>query len=307
MSVSITFWVVFNLFVLVMLALDLGVLHRRAHEASYREALSWSVLWIALSLCFSGIIFWTMGNQKGLEFLAGYVVEKSLSVDNLFLFAVIFNSFAIPMRYQHRVLFWGILGALVMRAIMIFFGITLLEKFHWLFYVFGGFLILTSIKMMVMEEKPFDPKNHPLMRWITRFFPVDTNIQGQQLFIKGANGRRVATPLFVALLFIEFTDLIFALDSIPAILAITRDPFIVYTSNVFAIMGLRSLYFLLARAMDQFHYLKMGLAVILGFVGTKMVIMDVYDIPIALSLGVIVLVLGVSIWASVRRLRRLNL
>lgn len=294
-------WVGFNAFVLAMLALDLGVFHRTAHEVSVREAAGWSALWVALSLVFAAGVGRFMGDQSGLEFLTGYLIEKALSVDNIFIFVLIFSYFQVPARYQHRVLFWGILGALVMRGAMISAGVLLLERFHWIIYVFGAFLVITGIRMAVSKETNIEVEANPIIRLVRRMMPVSTRYHGQAFFAReeiGGRLRTVATPLFVVLVLVETTDLIFALDSIPAVFAVTRDPFIVYTSNVFAILGLRALYFLLAGIIHKFHFLKLGLSVVLAFVGTKMLISEVYHLPIGWSLGVIATVLGTSVAAS---------
>ena len=300
-------WVGFNVFVLAMLTLDLGVFHRHAHAVTVREATIWSVIWIGLSMIFSvGIyFFWDTlapassytNGEASLAFLTGYLIEKSLSVDNIFVFALLFTYFAVPAAYQHRVLFWGILGALVMRATLIVAGAALLKEFHWIIYIFGGFLILTGVKMAVHRDEEIHPERNPLIRFFRRLMPVTEGYVGDKFFIRRA-GALMATPLFLVLLIVESTDLVFAIDSIPAIFAVTNDPFIVYTSNVFAILGLRSLYFMLAGAIMKFHYLKPALAVVLVFVGVKMVMVDIYKIPVALSLGIIASVLGVAVLAS---------
>jgi tellurite resistance protein TerC len=291
-------WVGFNLFVLVMLALDLGVFHRKAHVVTFRESIIWTVVWVALALCFNFGVWHYLGSQKALEFFTGYVIEKSLSVDNVFVFALLFSYFAVPPLYQHKVLFWGILGALVLRAIMIFLGAALITKFSWIIYVFGAFLILTGIKMIVKREEEIHPERNPIVRWFKRLMPVTADYRGDKFFVR-ENGVRMATPLFVVLLLVEFTDLIFAVDSIPAIFAVTTDPFIVYTSNVFAILGLRSLYFALAGMMDKFHYLKIGLGAVLTFVGVKMCLgHSPWKIDTHLSLLVIVTILASSVVAS---------
>ncbi len=290
-------WIGFNILVLAMLALDLGVFHRQAHEVKVKEALIWSAVWIALAMLFNaGIYFWR-GSEVALEFFTGYLIEKSLSVDNIFVFILIFSYFSVPALYQHKVLFWGILGALLMRAILIAVGATLIAKFHWIIYVFGGFLIITGVKMALQKSTGIHPEKNPLVRLFKRFMPVANEYHGEKFFIK-ENGRRFATPLFIVLLMVEFTDLVFAVDSIPAIFAITKDPFIVYTSNVFAILGLRSLYFALAGVMGYFHYLKIGLALVLVFVGAKMMVVDIYKIPIGLSLSVVGGILLLSVLAS---------
>jgi tellurite resistance protein TerC len=310
-------WVLFNLFVLGMLALDLGVFHRKAHTVSLKEASIWSVVWISLALLFNlGIyLYWDVINpaslytnsEAALAFLTGYLIEKSLSVDNIFVFVLIFGAFAVPAAYQHRVLFWGILGALVMRAILIGVGSVLLKEFHWIIYLFGGFLIFTGIRMAFhrKEENPEEMQNNGLIRFFRRIMPVTEGYEGEKFFTR-RNGVLMATPLFLVLLLVESTDLIFAVDSIPAIFAVTQDPFLVYTSNVFAILGLRSLYFLLAGVVDKFHYLKLGLAVILVFVGTKMVLVDLYKIPVIWSLVVIATILATSIVASLIRANRIE-
>ena len=298
MSNQILWWVFFNIFVLAMLAIDLGVFHRKAHETKIKEALIWSAIWITLALLFNlGIYFWR-GPQTALEFLTGYLIEKSLSVDNLFIFLLIFSYFRVPALYQHKVLFWGILGALVMRAIFIAAGVTLIQKFHWLIYIFGSFLILTGIKMALEKEKEIHPERNPVLRLFRRFMPVTSDYEGDKFLVK-REGRYFATPLFITLLIVETTDVIFATDSIPAILAITLDPFIVYTSNVFAILGLRALYFALAGIMQLFHYLHYGLSAILIFVGAKMLLADIYKIPVGIALGVVAGFLLISVIASI--------
>jgi tellurite resistance protein TerC len=298
-------WVGFNLFVLALLAVDLGVFHRQAHVVSLKEAAGWSVAWIALALTFNAGVYATMGGQAGLEFLTGYLIEKALSVDNIFVFVLIFAYFQVPPKYQHRVLFWGILGALLMRGGMIFAGALLIKQFHWIIYVFGAFLVFTGLRMATQSEHAIEPEANPVVRLVRRFIPVTGQYHGQRFFVRqpvdaGGALRLVATPLFVVLVLVETTDLIFAVDSIPAIFAVTTDPFLVYTSNVFAILGLRSLYFLLAGVIHRFHFLKLGLSVVLVFVGAKMLLSDVYKVPIGLSLGVIALILVAAIGASLR-------
>lgn len=301
MTDNLWLWIGFNVFVLFMLALDLGVFHRKAHVVTFKESIAWTVVWVTLALLFNLGVAHYMGDQKGLEFFTGYVIEKSLSVDNVFVFALLFSYFAVPPLYQHKVLFWGILGALVMRAVMIFLGAALIERFTWIIYVFGAFLILTGIKMIVKREEEIHPERNPLVRWFKKLMPVTNDYRGDKFFVR-ENGVRMATPLFVVLLLVEFSDLIFAVDSIPAIFAVTKDPFIVYTSNVFAILGLRSLYFALAGVMDKFHYLKIGLGVVLTFVGVKMLLgHTVWKIDTHVSLGVIVTVLATSIIVSLLR------
>ena len=298
MTDTLWLWVGFNVFVLLMLALDLGVFHRKAHVVSFRESIAWTVVWITLAMIFNLGVAHYMGDEKGLEFFTGYVIEKSLSVDNVFVIALLFSYFAVPAIYQHKVLFWGILGALIMRAAMIAAGSKLITEFGWVIYIFGAFLILTGIKMIVKNETEIHPEKNPLVRLFKRFMPVTTDFRGDRFFVR-ENGVLFATPLFVVLLIVEFTDLIFAVDSIPAIFAVTTDTFIVYTSNVFAILGLRSLYFALAGVMDKFHYLKIGLGVILTFVGVKMLLAHtVWKIDTHISLGVIVVTLPASVIAS---------
>jgi tellurite resistance protein TerC len=290
-------WAGFLAFVLTMLALDLGVFHRKAHMVSLREAAIWSAIWVLLALGFAVGVYLHFGPERAIEFGTGYLIEKALSVDNIFVFVIIFAYFGVPPALQHRVLFWGILGALVTRAIFILVGGTLIARFHWTIYVFGAVLILTGVKLMLQGEAKMNPGASPLVRAFRRFFPVASNYDGTRFFTI-ENSRRAATPLFLALLTVEATDVIFAIDSIPAIFAITRDPFIVFTSNIFAILGMRSMYFLLAGVVDKFRYLRFGLAGVLLFVGAKMTLVDVYKVPIAASLGVIALLLGGSIFAS---------
>ncbi|WP_420715102.1 TerC family protein [Corallococcus sp. bb12-1] len=295
-------WGGFIAFVFAMLALDLGVFHRKAHAISFKEAGAWSAVWVSLALTFNGILWWRYGSGPGMEFLTGYLIEKSLSVDNIFVFVVIFSAMKIPALYQHRVLFWGILSALVLRAAMIFAGVAMLERFHWLIYVFGAFLILTGIKLFLQRNAEEHPEDGWLMRTARRVIPSTPNFDGQH-FLTVENGRKLATPLLMALLLVEASDVLFALDSIPAIFAVTRDPFIVFTSNIFAILGLRSLFFLMAGAMEKFSYLKVGLSGVLIFVGAKMALVDVVHLSPAVSLGVIGLVLGTSIVASLVKAR----
>jgi tellurite resistance protein TerC len=296
-------WIAFTVFVLGMLALDLGVFHRRARVVSLREAATWSLVWVALALVFGVWVWQALGERKAIEFLTGYLVEKSLSIDNIFIFALVFGYFAVPPRHQHRVLFWGILGALAMRAVFIALGAVLLERFHWIVWVFGAFLVLTGLKMAFAPDRGLEPERNPVVRLVRRLIPVSDRYHGQKFLVR-ENGILTATPLFVVLALVESTDLIFALDSIPAIFAITSDPFIVYTSNVFAILGLRSLYFLLAGVMEKFEFLKLGLAAVLVFVGVKMSIVDLYEIPPFVSLGVVASILALAIVASLLRARR---
>jgi len=304
------FWIIFNAFVLVMLWLDLRVFHRDAHEVAPREALKWSLIWVILSLSFGAGLFIFMGHDKGLEFLSGYLVEKSLSIDNIFIFSVVFHTLSIPLKYQHRILFWGIFGALIMRGLMIWFGVTLIVYFHQILYLLGAFLIYSGLKILWLTDKRFEVETHPIILFLQRYISLTSKIEGPQLWIrsKEAPRRWQATPLFVALALIEGSDLLFAIDSVPAIFAITLDPFIVYTSNVFAILGLRSLYFLLADAIERFYYLKSSVALILCFVGIKMVMMDIYKISTEWSLLVILLILGggigLSFWCRSQNCRK---
>jgi tellurite resistance protein TerC len=296
-SERLILWIGFNIFVLGMLALDLGVFHRKAHAVSIKEASIWSAIWVALAMLFNLGIYFAWGPERGLEFLTGYVIEKSLSVDNLFVFLMIFQYFATPAEYQHRVLFWGIMGALVLRAIFIAAGAALLENFHWMIYVFGAFLIVTGIKMLFQGDEKIEPEKNPVVRLFKRWIPIAPGYHGQSFFIS-QNGKRHATLLMIVLLVVETTDVIFAVDSIPAIFAITQDPFIVYTSNVFAILGLRALYFMLAGIMGMFIYLKVGLSFVLCFVGAKMALVDLFKIPIGVSLAVIGATLALAVIAS---------
>jgi tellurite resistance protein TerC len=294
-------WGAFNVFVVAMLAVDLFVFHREAHEVRAREAAAWSVVWVTLALLFGGGVYLWMGPAAGLEYFTGYVIEKALSVDNIFVFVLIFSTFRVPAKYQHRILFWGVLGALVMRGVMIAAGAYLIEQFHWMLYVFGAFLVFTGIRMAKQDEHDVDLTTNPVLRLVQRLVPVTPGYHGQRFFVRvdhGGVSRLAATPLFVVLALVETTDLIFAVDSIPAIFAVTQDPFVVYSSNVFAILGLRALYFLLADVIQRFHYLKTGLSVVLVFVGIKMLIADVIEVPIGLSLAVIVTVLAAATAAS---------
>jgi len=290
-------WGGFAAFVIAVLALDLGVFHRKAHAVTLREAATWSVVWVTLALVFNAVVWFWLGPTKALEFTTGYVIEEALSVDNIFVFLVLFTFFKVPPAFQHRVLFWGILGAIVMRALFIFAGAALLARFHWVIYLFGGILVVTGIRLFAQRDEEPDPERNPVLRLFRRFVPTVSEYHGQR-FTVVKNGRRFATPLLAVLVAVEATDLIFAIDSIPAVFAVTQDPFIVYTSNIFAILGLRAMYFLLAGVMDRFRYLKPGLATVLVFVGVKMLIAEVYKIPIGVSLGVVASILAVAIGAS---------
>lgn len=303
---SDTMWIAFAVIVVVLLALDLGVFNRKSHVIGVKEALIMSAFWIGIALAFNAVIFWQMGSQSGLEYTAAYVMEKALSVDNLFVFIIIFAFFGIAPEYQHKILFYGIIGALVFRAIFIFAGVTLVEKFDWLLYIFGIFLLITAVKLAVQKDQKVDPDKNIVVRGFKKIMPVSTDSQGGKFFVRNA-GVLAATPLFLALLVIETTDIVFAVDSIPAVMGITTDMFVVYTSNVFAILGLRSLYFALAGIMSAMYYLKYGLAVILGFVGIKMLLpIWGYHVDVLVSLGVILVVLLVAIIASVIRNRHLK-
>ena len=302
MNDNLWLWIGFNTFVLFMLALDLGVFHRKTHVVSFKESIFWTILWVVLAMVFNVGLWYCAGPEKGLEFLLGYVIEKSLSIDNVFIFALIFSSFAVPSINQHKVLFWGVLGALVMRAIMIGVGAALISKFTWVMYIFGAFLVVTGIRMLFTTEGHTDFASNPWVRRLRRLIPFTPNYHGERFFVKKV-GLWHATPLFLVLLIVEFADVIFAVDSIPAIFAVSKDPFIVYTSNVFAILGLRSLYFALAGSMAEFHYLKTGLGVVLAFVGVKMLLgHTAWKIDPVVSLVVIVTVLAISVVAS--RLRQ---
>lgn len=294
---NIWFWVGFNAFVLAMLALDLGVFHRKAHVITAKEAGTWTAVWVSLALVFAAGLYFIYDGATALTFLTGYVLEESLSADNIFVIVLIFSFFRVPQQYQHRVLFWGIVGALLMRGAFIALGTVLLDRFHWITYVFGAMLLITGVRMLFKQDEEFDAEKNPVLRLARRFLPVTDRYDGQKFFTK-VDGKRAATPLFLVLLLVEVTDLIFAVDSIPAIFGVTRDPFLVYTSNIFAVLGLRSLYFLLAGVIDRFHFLKFGLALILVFIGAKMVLVDVIHVPVGWSLLVILLLLAGSIVLS---------
>ena len=291
-------WVGFNIVVFVLLILDLKVFHRKSHVIGVKEALRWTAFWIALSLLFNLVIYFWRGPDTALQFLTGYLIEKSLSVDNLFVFMLIFSYFAVPALYQHKVLFWGILGAIVMRLIFILAGVALIERFHWVMYVFGAFLIFTAIRMAVQKDREIHPEMNPVLRLFRRFIPVTEDYEGDRFFVKRA-GRYLATPLLVVVLVIETTDVIFAVDSVPAVLGITLDPFIVYSSNICAILGLRALYFALAGIMQMFRYLNYGLVTVLMFIGVKMLISGFYEIPVGIALGVVAGVLLISVLLSI--------
>jgi TerC family integral membrane protein len=298
METSFWMWLGFATFIALMLSIDLGLFNRKAHSVSYREAAIWSSIWISLAMVFALIVFTRMGKDSGYEFLAGYLIELSLSVDNLFVFLLLFSYFKVPAQYQHRVLFWGVLGALGMRITMILVGAELIERFQWVNYIFGAFLVYTGLKMLREEEGEIEPEHNPIVRLVTRYVPIIRHYEGQKFFTV-VNRRRVGTLLFLVLIIVEVTDLIFAVDSIPAIFAVTTNRFILYTSNVFAILGLRSLYFLLAGVVEKFHYLRFGLAGVLSFIGAKMLLVIVkIKVPTPLALGVVALILGGSVIAS---------
>jgi len=293
------FWAGFVVFVLAMLLLDLLVLNRKAHVVRMREALGWSAFWIALSLSFNYLVYRTMGRQAGLEFLTGYLIEKSLSVDNLFVFLLIFSYFKVPAQYQHKILFWGIIGALVLRAVFILAGAALLAKFHFLLYLLGAFLVYTGIKMALSADEPeIDPEANPIVKFLGRHLPITNRIDGPEFFLR-RNGILFVTPLFVVLVMVETTDVVFAADSIPAILAVSRDTFIVFTSNVFALLGLRAMYFALAGLMRLFHYLHYGLSLILIFIGGKLLLSEYVHIPMGIALGTVGVILFGSVLLSV--------
>ena len=291
-------WIGFSLFIFTMLSLDLGLFNRKAHTIKYREAWIWSGVWVTLAMIFAGIVFYYLGTQPGFEFLTGYIIELSLSVDNLFVFLLIFSYFKVPAKFQHRVLFWGVMGALFMRLTMIFVGATLINRFHWIIYIFGAFLVYTGIKMFRQEEIDVQPEQNLLIRGVTRFLPITRHYEEEKFFTK-INGKRTGTLLLLVLMVVEVTDLVFAVDSIPAIFAVTTNTFIVYTSNVFAILGLRSMYFLLAGVVEKFRYLRFGLAIVLTFIGLKMLVGAVgFHISIKISLAFVALVLIGSVVAS---------
>lgn len=297
MSETGILWVTFNAFVVAMLAIDLGIFHRKSHEVGVKEALTWTCVWITLAMLFNLFTYYYFDKVKALEFFTGYLIEKSLSVDNIFVIILIFSYFKVPKAYQHKVLFWGILGALVMRFIFILSGVELIHRFHWLIYIFGGFLIITGIRMLTSGDQKIEPDKNPLIKLAKKIMPITTAFEGDKFFVK-RNARTWATPLFLVVILIETTDLIFAVDSIPAILAISDDTFIIYTSNVFALLGLRSLYFALAGIEQYFKYLKFGLSAILVFVGIKMCIVDWFKIPIEISLIVIGFTLAIAMICS---------
>lgn len=292
-----TFWIGFLALIIALLLFDLLWFHRKPHAIAAKEALGWVCFWVALAVAFNGFVYLEFGTGKALEFSTGYLVELALSLDNVFVFIVLFRYFKVPTQFQHRVLFYGILGAIVLRGIFILVGAALLNRFHWLLYVFGAFLVITAIKLLIQKDEGIHPEHNPVLKWLRKLIPITHEYHGQNFFVKSAAGLS-ATPLLAVLVLVESTDVVFALDSIPAIFGITRDPFIVYTSNIFAILGLRALYMLLAGIMDKFHYLKYGLGAVLLFIGVKMLISGFLHIPIVLSLGIVALLLGGSIVIS---------
>lgn len=297
MDIPIWFWIGFGAFLIGMLALDLGVFHRKAKVIAPKEALIWSGIWFSISMVFAAIVYTWHGSQAGTEFLTGYMIEWSLSIDNVFVFVLIFSFFKVPVKYQYRVLFWGVLSALIMRGVLIAAGAALLTNFHWIIFIFGGFLIFSGVRIAIHDESKADPTKNPMVRIFKRFVPTSTEYDGQKFFTRH-NGKLLATPLLTVLIAVEATDLAFAIDSIPAIFAITDEPFIVFTANALAILGLRSLYFALAGVIHKFVYLKYGLALVLVFVGAKMVASDVYHMPAQLSLGIVVSILVTAALAS---------
>jgi len=300
MSYEVVLWISFNLFIFLMLALDLGVFQKKTHAVTVKEALIWSAVWILLALFFNIFIYYDMGKVKALEFFTGYLLERSLSIDNIFVFVLLFSYFKVPAKFQHKVLFWGVLGALILRAALILLGVVLIHKFAWIIYVFGAFLVFTGLKMAYQDDLDIHPEKNIVIRLFRKFFPVTKNYQGEYFFVK-IEEKILATPLFIVLIAVEFTDLIFAFDSIPAIFAVTNDAYIIYTSNIFAILGLRAMYFALAGIIDKFHYLKIGLSMVLIFIGFKMLIVDIFKIPLGYSLGVIALILALSVVLSLLR------
>jgi len=303
MMTEVVRWGAFHLLILFLILLDLGIFHRKKRShASWKEALSWSCVWVGIALLFNGYVYWSMGAEKALEFFTGYLVEKSLSVDNLFVFIVIFTFFDVPLHYHHRVLFYGIAGACLFRLALILAGISLIELFHWVLYLFGILILVTGIRLIRQKMEAVDPEKNFLVRWIRSHFPITKKYHGGNFFVR-LKGKMWVTPLFLVLVVVETSDILFALDSIPAIFAITLDPFIVYTSNVFAILGLRTLHFLVMHFYDRFHYLKVGLGAILVFIGAKMLLGSIIEVPLGISLAFVALVLAISMLASVRRQR----
>lgn len=302
MSYELLLWIGFNVFILIMLFLDLFVIQRKSHVIQVREALIWSAIWIILALLFNLFIYHEFGKQKALEYFTGYLLERSLSVDNIFVFILLFSYFKVPEKYQHKILFWGVIGALILRAALIALGSALVSQFEWVIYIFGGFLLVTGFKMAFQTDDDIHPEKNFIIRSVKKLFPVTHEYHEGNFFVRHS-GKLFATPMLIVLISIEVTDLIFAFDSIPAIFAVTRDPFIIYTSNIFAVLGLRTMYFALSGIMTKFHYLRIGLSMILVFIGVKMLIMDIYKISIVFSLSVIALILIASIVFSLLKMR----
>ena len=298
MSSQAFLWIIFGIFVVVMMALDLGVFHRKAHEVKFKEALAWTVAWVALSLCFNAGIFFYRGQEAAMQFLTAYLLEESLSIDNLFVFLLIFNYFKVPARYQHGVLFWGILGVLVMRGAFITVGLALIHHFEWILYIFGAVLVFTGFKLAFEKDKEVDFEHNPILKFFRRIFPVTKDYVEGKFFVR-EGGKLLATPLFIILMFLNTVDLVFALDSIPAVMSISQDVFIVFTSNIFAILGLRSLFFVISNIMQLFHHLHYGLSLVQVFIGIKMLIKDFYHIPTGASLIFILATLVLSVIASI--------
>ncbi len=298
MSLELILWISFNIFILLMLALDIGVIQRKTHIIKVKEALLWSSVWIILALLFNVFIYYEFGKEKALEYFTGYILERSLSIDNIFVFVLMFSYFKVPEEYHHRVLFWGVIGALISRAALIGVGSVVVAKFGWILYIFGGFLVYSGFKMAFQSQVNIEPENNVAVRTFKKVFPVTTGYHEGKFFII-EKSKRFATPLLIALLAIEFTDIVFAFDSIPAIFAVTKDSFIIYTSNIFAILGLRTTYFALSGLMNKFHYLQIGLAMILIFIGMKMLITNFYKITLGYSLGIIAIILLASIIISI--------
>jgi tellurite resistance protein TerC len=304
-GVSVWFWVAFVAFLIVAIMIDLGVTKKKEEGLTFKDASVRVAIWVALAMIFGGWVWSHFGPQKGLEYFTGYIIELSLSMDNVFVIAIIFSYFAVPLKYQHRVLFWGILGALVMRGVMIWLGSELVKEYGWIIYAFGAFLLFTGVKLAMSKDEQYDPSKNPVVKLVKKYIPMTPDFRGNKFWVK-EGGKWIATPLFLVLMLVEATDLVFAVDSIPAIFAVTLDPFIVFTANAFAILGLRSMYFMLAGLIHKFYYLKMGLSVLLIFVGIKMLLMHHYKIPTAISLTVIVMILGTAVVASMIRAKRLE-
>jgi tellurite resistance protein TerC len=298
MSSEVLLWIVFGVFVVAMMALDLGVFHRKAHEVKFKEALTWTIAWVLLALCFNAGIYFYRGQEAAIQFLTAYLLEESLSIDNLFVFLLIFSYFKVPARYQHGVLFWGILGVLIMRGAFISLGLALIHRFEWILYIFGAMLVFTGFKLAFEKDKEVDFEQNPILKFFRRIFPMSKDYEEGKFFVR-QGGRLLATPLFIILMFLNTVDLVFALDSIPAVMAISQDVFIVFTSNIFAILGLRSLFFVISNIMQLFHHLHYGLSLILVFIGIKMLVVDFYHIPTGVSLLFILVTLIISVIASI--------